>query len=193
MSTETNFPLTWPISVPRAKRRNRGPFRRVSVAKAVDDVRREVRLAGGANLVISTNVRTNRDGLPRSGEAQPSDPGVAVYFNRDDKRLCFPCDRWTSVDINLVAIARHIEAIRGTERWGVGSIEQAFAGYAALPAPGVRAWRDVLGKLGTIEEVDARFRELAKTKHPDQGGDAEGFALLTKARDDARRELGGAS
>ena len=44
------------------------------------------------------------------------------------------CDRWDRPEHNLRAIAKHVEAIRGQERWGVGSVAQAFRGYQALPS-----------------------------------------------------------
>lgn len=37
----------------------------------------------------------------------------------------------------------------------------------------------------TASEVKARFRELARTAHPDTGGTHEGFLALTAARDRA--------
>src|SRR3546814_7334655 len=68
----------------------------------------------------------------------------------------------------MVAIAKHIEAIRGMDRWGVGSIDQAFAGYQALPAP--EQWFQVLGlrASATKHEVDVAYRNKARDAHPDQ-------------------------
>ncbi|OYE02620.1 hypothetical protein [Nostoc sp. 'Peltigera membranacea cyanobiont' 232] len=44
---------------------------------------------------------------------------------------------------NLRAIGLHIAAMRGMERWGV---EQAFAGYQALPPQASeRKWWEILG------------------------------------------------
>jgi len=45
------------------------------------------------------------------------------------------------VSDNIAAIAAHIEALRAQERYGVGTIEQAFAGYSALEH---RTWQIVL-------------------------------------------------
>ena len=43
----------------------------------------------------------------------------------------------------------------------------------------------------SVEEVEARFRTLAKRRHPDvDGGSAELMAELNQAREDAVRELG---
>jgi len=210
------FPLTWPVQVPRtpADRRQRGAFGRtvkkgqqldgsprgtqkaeLTVHMAADRVEQEVRRITEADvdsLVISTNV----GGVSRK---QPEDPGAAVYFNRNGRPLCFPCDRYTTVQANLAAIAAHLEAMRGMERWGVGTTEQLFIGFQALPAPG-SDWRTVL-EFGpetfhasthvTPEQVEVRFRELAKKRHPDRGGSHEDFVRLEEARRVALEELGG--
>lgn len=64
------------------------------------------------------------------------DRGAAVYFEMKGKPVSLACDKWNRVEDNIWAIAKHIEALRGQQRWGVGSIEQAFRGYTALPAIG---------------------------------------------------------
>src|SRR3546814_17103392 len=84
----------------------------------------------------------------------------------------------------MVAIAKHIEAIRGMDRWGVGSIDQAFAGYQALPAP--EQWFQVLGlrASATKHEVDVAYRNKARDAHPDQ---ANGDHAKMQRRSDERR------
>lgn len=42
----------------------------------------------------------------------------------------------------------------------------------------------------TIQIVEDRYRELAKSRHPDRGGTDVLMAELNRARADARRELG---
>jgi hypothetical protein len=64
--------------------------------------------------------------------AAANDPGIAVYFTLGKKRVVLACDKWAAPQENIYAIAKHVEALRGQDRWGVGSIEQAFAGYMAL-------------------------------------------------------------
>src|SRR5690606_37638439 len=115
------------------------------------------------------------DGLPRSGQAEPSDPGVALYFDLAGKPHCMPCDTYTKVAQNIAAIAAHIEATRAIERHGVSSVAEMFSGFTALPAPSSkRAWRDVLGFHGTQlpskASIDSAWREKAKKAHPDAGG-----------------------
>lgn len=205
------YPLSWPTgwkrTVPHQRQRARfakhrewtnsegarvfGGRQDLTVADAVARLSSELRILGASNEVLSTNVALRLDGLPRSGQGEPSDPGAAVYFTLKGKPRCLACDRWTRVADNIAAIAAHIEAIRAVDRYGVGTMEQAFAGYAQLPAAGVD-WRSVLGLGGsvTIEEVDAAFKRLARTAHPDAGGTDADMARLNQAREAARLELG---
>ena len=91
----------------------------------------------------------------------PDDPGVAVYFQLHDKERVLACDKWDTVADNIAAIAAHIDGIRRQDRYGVGTIDQAFAGYSALPPPGgtsrpTRPWHEVLGvnRFATPEEAE---------------------------------------
>lgn len=190
----TNFPLTWPMGWKRTPlhQRTRSQFGAHSVFSSANELHAEVRRLGGRNVVISTNLRVRQDGLPYSNQRTPDDAGVAVYFVWKQKPIVFACDRWRSVEENLWAIIKHIEALRGQERWGVGSLDQAFAGYAALPAAGQTAgesWWGVLkvDPFATLDEVKAAYRTLVKQHHPDTGGDPAEFDRVTKAYEIAMR------
>lgn len=186
----TAFPLTWPLHKPRtdAWRRessNFGTRRTVTPGRVRDELANEIALLGGRAVVISTNVPLRRDGLPYSG-ATPvgGDPGVAVYFSLKGKQHCFACDQWKSVDENLWAIRKTIEALRGIARWGSGDMmEQAFTGFVALPAP-EQPWQ-VLGvpMSANLAEIEQAYRRLAMQNHPDRGGDASAMARINAARD----------
>ena len=101
----------------------------------------------------------------------------------------------------MAAIAAHVECIRGIDRYGVGSIEQAFAGYDALPAPGAaKPWWQVLGfKPDEIDRrsptaraaIEVRFRELAKQYPPDTGDSPDAMPELAVARMTALAALAG--
>ena len=129
----------------------------------------ELQRLGARNAVISTNVELRQDGLPYSNRRRPDDPGVAVYFMYEGRQQCIPCDRWLSVEENLRAVWKSIEALRSLERWGAKSfVDAAFTGFAALPAPGsARAWWDVLGvsQHATVDEINAAWREKARQSH----------------------------
>ncbi len=135
MKSVTSDTLRWPDGRPRAARRKSASFD-TGFAAARDGLLNEVRLLGGRNVVLSTNVRTRLDGLPYANQPRPEDPGVAVYFRHRDRDVCFACDCWNRVEDNLQAIRKTVEALRGIARWGSGAmVEQAFAGFAALPPP----------------------------------------------------------
>jgi hypothetical protein len=146
----------------------------------------ELRLLRAIKEVLSTNVQRRLDGQPYSNRAQPTDPGAAVYFELKGKPVSLACDKWRRVECNIWAIVKHIEAIRGQQRWGVGTIEQAFRGYAALPAVGQTSgivWWNVLGVAvnATPDQVKEAYRILVRKHHPDLGGDVELFHRIQEA------------
>ncbi len=165
----------------------------ISVWGAVQRLAAEVERLGGRNVILSTNLETRLDGLPYSNQANPSDPGAAVYFTLKGQDRCLACDTWSTVAGNIAALAAHIDALRRIDRYGVGTIEQAFAGYSALPAPAAD-WRSVFGfsdgRGVELAEVERRYRQLAQQVHPDKGGTDGEMARLNVAIDSARAELG---
>jgi hypothetical protein len=141
-------------------------------------------------VVVSSNVPRGEKGAPLGSAAEPKDPGVAVYFQFKGRPTTLACDAWTRAADNMTAIAQHIDALRRIKRYRVGTLDQVFAGYAALTA-GAASWWDVLGVRpnATLSDVEDAFRRLAKEHHPDAGGSHEAMARLAAARDTARREL----
>lgn len=203
----TPFPLAWPANRPRrlaglrkegrfkSARNDRGYLQPVSVAVALERLERELETIGGRYAVVSTNLEVRINGLPRSGQPEPADPGAAVYFQLAGKPHCLPCDTYSRVADNIAAVAAHIEATRAIERHGVASVTEMFAGFLALPSPDYeRPWRDVFelhGAAGVTRAlIEERYRKLARERHPDQGGSDAMMAELNAARDAARKELG---
>jgi hypothetical protein len=184
------FPLSWPTGVPRVRRSLRSQFGTHSVAEGVKEIRRQLTLLGARLPVISSNIPLKADGNPYSDPGRMADPGVAVYFQLNGKPYCLPCDRWDRVEHNFWAIAKHIEAMRGMQRWGVGSVEQQFAGFKTLTAG--ESWWDVLECLPSadIDTINAQYRSRARSAHPDAGGSHEMMARLNQARENALTQLG---
>jgi hypothetical protein len=216
--TPTRHPLAWPIGWKRtapeqrdygrfAKRREprQGsswrPLQDVTLTEASQRLLDELERFGipEADVVISTNVRTRLDGLPRSGEPEPKDPGAVVYWRDRGNDRCMAIDRYTKVAQNVAALAATIEAMRAIERHGGAVVlDRAFTGFTALPAPIVagmkRPWRDVLG-LGpggsiNADDVQRAYRRLAAEHHPDKGGDPAKMSEVNAARDEALQEVG---
>jgi hypothetical protein len=192
-------PLCWPVGRPRTNRWSREDARfRTTFAVARDNIIREVKLLIGnryvdPDVIISTNIPLRRDGLPYATYAKPDDPGVAVYFTYKKQQRCFACDRWKSVEQNMQAVCKTIEALRGISRWGTGDMmEAAFTGFTALPPPAAKkGWRDVFGYVGPndLASVERTYRYLRSANHPDRGGSADRFHEITKAWEEAQREL----
>lgn len=199
--TITAYPLTWPVGWKRTERSKitksrfgKSYWNPPTTYEATQLVLTELRRLGARDVIISSNVELRNDGLPRSGQKDPSDAGVAVYFQLNKQPRVLACDKWKSPGENLHAIALHISALRGQERWGVGTLEQAFTGYASLPAKTGQHWTEILGLplSASVEDINRQYRHLVITKgaHPDHNGDAEEFHRLTEARDAALNEKG---
>lgn len=171
----------------------------LSVADGVERVLLELsRLGiGRDDIVISTNLKTRLDGLPRSDQKAPEDPGVAVYWKtRKGGRKVMPVDRYFKVADNLAAVAATLDAMRAIERHGGAQIlDRAFTGFTALTPPAVaRHWREVVGVPSTVMDmptVRLAFRRRAAEAHPDKGGTHEAMSELNIALAAAEKELNG--
>jgi hypothetical protein len=196
--TDKRYPLSWPSGWLRSTRRSRAAFKhhggQVSVAVAIGRLQAELDRLGGKDAILSTNLQPRLDGLPYSNQPEPVDRGVACYFKLKGQPRVLACDRWDRVADNIVAIAQHIDALRRIDRYGVGSLEQAFAGYKPLPA-NASPWWEVLEFSQRPElwrVVEAKYIELAKKYHPDRDpAHAARFANINAARDAARIDLEG--
>lgn len=196
------YPLYWPEGQPRIPRYSREPSRfKNSFAMAHELLIAEVHRLQGTNPrrdnhlnpIISTNILLRRDGLPLANQRAPDDPGVAVYFERNNKPLCIACDRFVTVDANMRAISKTIDAFRGIERWGASSmLDRAFSGFEALPPPpGMQPWWEILGVHPHCSraEVEHGWRRIRSATHPDNGGSTEAFQRATKAYEMALRRF----
>lgn len=179
------------------------PARDLTIEEGTQRLLKELRALGveTGDSIISTNLKLRLDGLPRSDQKRPEDPGVAVYWQRreDKAHKVMAIDRYDTVQDNMAAIAATLDAMRAIERHGGAAIlDRAFTGFVALPAPGQtarRPWRDILGvpdddkRLTTAE---AQYRLLRSRYHPDKNGGVEmpEWHQLQAAWHDANVELG---
>jgi hypothetical protein len=207
------YPLSWPEGWPRTheldqpdgrfnKKESRAgssyrAARWLTVTEGVQRVLIELERLGvdRQDVIISTNVRTRLDGLPRSGEREPIDSGAAVYWQDSAfARRVLAIDRYTTVADNLAAVAATLDAMRAIERHGGARIlERAFTGFTALQPPGASGWRQVMD-LNAAETdlavVRAAYRRLAAERHPDRlSGSHDDMAELNTAMSAAEREL----
>lgn len=217
-NTPTRYPLAWPAGWKRtqpglrdigrfARRREPRtgsswrPLETLTLTQACQRLVDELERFGiqEDDVVISTNVRTRLDGLPRSGEREPDDPGAVVYWRDAGQNRCMAIDRYSQVAQNVAALAATIDAMRAIERHGGAVVlDRAFTGFTALPAPIVagmkRDWQVVLELQGllrpTAVDVQNAYRRLAAKHHPDRGGTAAAMADINAARDEALQEVG---
>lgn len=214
------FPLSWPEAWPRFKGvrkdarfgkevqhpnyKGRGD---ITMGDAMKRVHYELERLGVDvynDCVISTNLKINMAGLPRSDQGEPADPGAAIYWQRKqgtgpDSTMgpmrVMAIDIYSRTRDNVAAVAATLEAMRKIERHGGAQIlDRAFAGFIALPKPSGADWWEVLkfnraGEVITREAIVARHRELARTRHPDVGGSVQQMAELNRARDQALQEV----
>ena len=187
------YPLQWPQGRPRTQRPERSRFDTTQdlAQRCLFD---ELHRLGARNIILSTNVKLRRDGMPYASQREPDDRGIAVYFKHKNRDMVFSCDRWDKVKDNTQAVRHTIAALRGIERWGSGdAMEAAFTGFQALPAPSERPWWEVLEFSSNridLDSVKGRYKHLSKRRHPDNGGSTDLMAELNVAFDSAKAELG---
>lgn len=189
------YPLHWPVGYPRTKGRTGSRFD-TSIHRAVSNVNDELRRFGNdtskpvQNLVISSNVTL--------GAQRPADPGIAIYFRWDGIDCCIAVDRYEKPEDNLQAIAKVVDAERAKMRHGgLAIVRASFRGYAALPPPKDASgqlqapWWQTLGLAegAALPDAEAAYRRLVKETHPDRGGDAAAFNLVTNAIRQARESF----
>lgn len=215
----TRYPLTWPTGWKRtpAMQRIRGDFSKsradvvterdyqtgnttqkrirrtmsLNSADAATRLENQLERMGAADLILSTNMQLRLDGVPKSNQGEPGDPGAAIYFRLKGKPRVLACDRYLRVADNIAALAAHVDALRRIDRYGVGSLEQAFAGYTSLPATSADWWIVLEVPINASrEQVEAAYRKKAKESHPDIAGGSHGdMARLNAARDAALKAL----
>jgi hypothetical protein len=199
----TAYPLTWPAGWKRCQVRTRAKFKgragkwgsesgqftpaqALTIDQATRRVIDELRRFGipDWNVIVSTNLELRNDGLPRSNQRAPADPGAAVYWKDGKQERCIAVDRYDRVADNLAAIAATLDAMRAIERHGGAAIlDRAFTGFTALPAPEQPFQVLGVGANASREEIERAFRLLASKHHPDRGGDAGTMSRINQARD----------
>lgn len=190
------YPLQWPQGWPRHKgerdsdNRFKGPtYQWNRVYRGIQD---EIRRIGGTNIIVSTDQPLRLDGYPYAQERIIRDPGVAVYFMRNKRPMVMAQDRFWTVIGNMRSLTMAIEGLRQMERHGgAAMMERAFTGFVAIAPPDwKKPWREVFGvKPDWRGDITALYREKARNRHPDAGGNDNLMAELNVAFAEAKREL----
>lgn len=195
------YPLTWPAGWQRTEDYSRkdGRFssfgKRVTIAVAVERVQSALMMMGvhWDDIVISTDLMLRADGLPRSRQSTPNDPGAAVYWTtREGDKRCMAIDLYERIADNIAAVAATLEAMRAIKRHGGGEIlDRAFTGFKALPNPADEPWWSVLDYYDESDalahDFESRARRRLSMVSADQGtGDDWMFQKIKKALDKGR-------
>lgn len=208
--------VTWPGQ--RTERRERSRFK-ASPGDTLNLLKRELRHLAAKNIIVQLDCDASQirlDGYPRAG-ARVRSPGLILTFDSRHGPLSYPCDRFTTWDDNLRAIALALEALRKVDRYGVTKRGEQYRGWGALPPAGgtgstmtadaaARVVADIAYRVGggdhayaaaarILEDrgyADAAYRKAAKACHPDAGGDVAEFQRLQVARAVLAKHHGGA-
>jgi hypothetical protein len=217
----TRYPLYWPAGWKRTKpserkaaafsksnwafhegRKVRGAIQRLSLSDGIARISTELRRLDveKGSALVSSNIPIRLDGGLRGDRGEPSDPGVAVYWEANSVSQCIAIDLYQRVADNLAAVSATLAAMRAIQRHGGAEIlHRAFRGFTALPErAGSKSWHQILkfhptDKEVTPEMIQNAFREMAKIRHPDAGGSEDEFRELLWARDQALLEIAGRS
>lgn len=186
------YPLQWPVGRARVQHPIYSKFKPSSTYYEAQQIFREVALMGGKDIIISSNMQYRQDGLPYTRQ-NVQDTGVAVYFKLNGEEQCIPCDQWITLEENMRAIWKTIEAMRGIERWGGKALmNAAFSGFKQLPPTTIitpapdrpkRDWWVVLNvdREASAQEVKQAYRRAQALTHPDAGGSNHDFQEVQHA------------
>lgn len=198
MSNSRQYPLQYPIGRPRTQYPDRSKFKPGSIYSEAQAIFRQLELMGAYDIIISSNMQYRQDGLPYTRQ-NVQDTGVAVYFKSENgEEQCIPCDSWVTLEENMRAIWKTVEAMRGIERWGGKNLmNAAFSGFKALPEAIItpppdrlhRDWWVVLGvdRNASPQDVKQAYRRAQATAHPDAGGSSQDFQEVQAAYEEYQK------
>lgn len=190
---------TWPGKRTPASYRKPARFK-LTLGRTYSLLESELNKLGATNIQILAGFTLDQirnDGWPRSTARRPSDPGVILSFQGRKGALSFPCDRYTTWEDNLRAIALSLEALRAVDRYGVTQQSEQYRGWQQLPpassaaksmdadlAATILAGYSVFSAKEIIRDPGKRqeaYRQTARATHPDAGGSHEAFVQVQEA------------
>lgn len=177
--------------------------REVNWSGTTDLLARELGYLDAENILLQMAVQDRdirNDGWIRA-TARPTHPGVIVTFDSKYGPLSYPCDRFTSWQANVRAIAKALEALRMVDRYGVTRRGEQYRGWKQLPPAGgttatltaeqaavvlANAAKPVFWDPQEIVQrptiMASAYRDAAKRTHPDAGGSVRDFQLVQEAK-----------
>lgn len=147
--------------------------------------------------LMTTNMEVNLDGSIRARQRKPEDQGATLVFPWKDRETVVAVDCFFELEQNIAAIASALEAIRRLHRLDASMMDQAMAGFQALPNPGAISqshWKTALGfsmeDEVNFEQAKHRYRVCMSRAHTDKGGNHETAAKINMAWSDAKAHFG---
>lgn len=197
---------------PGERTRSRQKSRFDSLFSATQDLLdSELKHLAAKNVVIQADCDRSEirlDGRFRAN-AKMRGPGVILSFDSKHGPLSYPCDKFTTWQDNLRAIALSLEALRKVDRYGVTKRAEQYKGWEKLPpapnqvATSVEAAAQVLAEiggggrnviLGSREEMLGSYRRAVLATHPDRyPGLVDSFKKVQEAKEVLDRHFGVAS
>lgn len=121
------------------------------------------------------------------------DPPVRLTFASPHGPMVYQCDKFTTWQDNVRAIALGLEALRKIDRYGISNDGQQYQGWTQIEAKSSTG--NVVGELAmfagvsTAEASAMSFSDLVKRAkvrtHPDQGGSTADFQRVTELQRNA--------
>jgi hypothetical protein len=197
MLNATFRPLTqWPGE--RTRSRLRAKFK-VTYTRSLDLLESELQKLRAQDIIIQVDGLSlqdiRNDGWPRStwNPGRYSDTGVIVSFKTPKGQMSFPCDRFTSWQDNIRAIALSLEALRTVDRYGVTRGHEQYQGWLRLEAPPnghmdkeqSAAFIAGILQISPAEVLQNPAEHIRNAKfrtHPDRGGDLDKFTKITQTQ-----------
>ncbi|ROS62176.1 hypothetical protein EDF38_1279 [Frigoribacterium sp. PhB160] len=199
----------WPGALTPSAARKFAPFktneidsyrrRSTPLSSTLELLDRELRMIDGRDVELLVAIAPEQfrlDGQPRA-QAKAEHPGVILSLRSRHGQLSYPCDTFTTWQDNLRAIALALEALRKVDRYGVTSHGEQYRGFLAIEsareagpamstAAQAQAWIEAL--VAPHSDVPMAEHTLTWTvrrakslTHPDRGGSAADFNLVTRA------------
>ena len=116
--TADAYPLAWPEGWPRTPDHQRqdggarfrrgdwsGGYKQPSMHSACERLVAELHRLGAEYITVSSNVALRADGIPRSDQRIPDDPGIAVYFELGGTPKAMARDAFHRPEHNATSLA----------------------------------------------------------------------------------------
>lgn len=190
---QNNF--DWPDGFDRTPPSDRSSYPggfEVSQHRSFKSLMDELEKVDAYNIEVHTHAehKTKSPHQPYAN-ADPDDPSVVVYFERDGQGYAIPCDRWDNLRDNARCIAKYLGAKRAINRYGIATVDTEMS-TQALPSGEEEAVavpqdpHDILGVSQDAEPaaIKGAFRGMVKEAHNDSGDRTDlDVSDLKEARD----------